>query len=206
MKKIFGLTIAAILIMALVGGGTYAYFSDTETSVDNTLTAGTLDLQVGTEGGYADDPVTTFSAGNIKPGDTGVGVTTLNNNGSLSGMLAITTSNTTNTAGVGTEFSDGSGDLGAAAEMAVYIDVNQNGAFNDGIDIGLNTSPGIYTAGPLVYATVNSYALKTWSTLEIMATLAQDDLRVAWRLPSGTGNNVQGDSVAIDFTFTLDQQ
>ena len=44
MKKILGLTVAALLVMALVGGGTWAYFSDVETSSGNVFTAGTLDL------------------------------------------------------------------------------------------------------------------------------------------------------------------
>jgi len=42
-KKIIGLSIAALLILALVGGATWALFSDTETSANNTLIAGTLD-------------------------------------------------------------------------------------------------------------------------------------------------------------------
>ena len=46
MKKIFGLTIAAVLVMAMVTGGTWAYFSDTESSTNNSLTAGTLDLNI----------------------------------------------------------------------------------------------------------------------------------------------------------------
>ena len=54
MKKILGLTIAALLVMGMVGGGTWAYFSDTEASTNNSLTAGTLDLNV--DGG--DIPVT----------------------------------------------------------------------------------------------------------------------------------------------------
>ena len=67
MKKIIGLTIAVLLIIGLVGGGTFAYFSDTETSTGNTLTAGTLNLQVG-----AADPVTDkVTLANIKPTDSG---------------------------------------------------------------------------------------------------------------------------------------
>ena len=34
------------LLASVIGVGTYAYFSDTETSVGNTMTAGTLDLSV----------------------------------------------------------------------------------------------------------------------------------------------------------------
>jgi len=45
MKKILGLTIVALLVMRLVGGGTWAYFSDVEASTGNVFTAGTLDLK-----------------------------------------------------------------------------------------------------------------------------------------------------------------
>ncbi|GAG27816.1 unnamed protein product, partial [marine sediment metagenome] len=38
MKKILGLTIVAVLVMALVGGGTWAYFSDVERTDTNVLT------------------------------------------------------------------------------------------------------------------------------------------------------------------------
>ncbi len=46
MKKILGLSIAALLITGLVVGGTLAFFSDTETSADNVFIAGTIDLEV----------------------------------------------------------------------------------------------------------------------------------------------------------------
>ena len=46
MKKIIGLIIAALLVIAMVAGGTIAYFSDTETSVGNVFTAGTIDLSI----------------------------------------------------------------------------------------------------------------------------------------------------------------
>jgi len=42
MKKIIGLSIAALLIIGIVAVGTYAYFSDTAASTGNTWTAGTL--------------------------------------------------------------------------------------------------------------------------------------------------------------------
>jgi len=47
LKKILGLTIAVVLIIGLIAGGTFAYFSDTETVTGNSLTAGTIDLVAG---------------------------------------------------------------------------------------------------------------------------------------------------------------
>ena len=65
MKKILGLTIAALIVMALVGGGTWAYFSDPETSTGNILSAGTLDLKTNLANGVT----ATLLAENLAPGD-----------------------------------------------------------------------------------------------------------------------------------------
>lgn len=46
MKKIIGLTIAVVLIIGLVAGGTWAYFTDTEESVGNVFTSGTIDIAI----------------------------------------------------------------------------------------------------------------------------------------------------------------
>ncbi|MDL4838937.1 CalY family protein [Aquibacillus rhizosphaerae] len=74
-KKKLGLGIAsAALGLSLVGGGTFAYFSDTEAST-NTFAAGTLDLGL--------DPVEIFNVDNLKPGDKMHREFELQNNGSL---------------------------------------------------------------------------------------------------------------------------
>ncbi|MEE8413815.1 MAG: TasA family protein, partial [Dehalococcoidales bacterium] len=86
MKKILGLTIVALMVMGLVGGGTWAYFSDPETSTGNILTAGTLDLNI--DGG--DVNVTILSLTNAAPGDSGGNSATLANVGNLAGELDIT--------------------------------------------------------------------------------------------------------------------
>jgi predicted ribosomally synthesized peptide with SipW-like signal peptide len=66
MKKILGLSIIALVFIGLVAGGTFAYFSDTETSENNTFSAGTLVFNI-------QDPVTTghqvYDVSNMKPGD-----------------------------------------------------------------------------------------------------------------------------------------
>ncbi|WP_257351360.1 CalY family protein [Pseudalkalibacillus decolorationis] len=75
LKKTLVMGVAsASLGLSLVGGGTYAYFSDTAETT-NTFAAGTLDLSV--------DPTTIIDVENIKPGDTFTREFKLGNNGSL---------------------------------------------------------------------------------------------------------------------------
>ena len=75
MKKKLGMGMAsAVLGLSLIGGGTYAYFSDQETA-NSTFAAGTLDLNV--------NPGTIINLNNIKPGDTMMSEFTLANEGSL---------------------------------------------------------------------------------------------------------------------------
>jgi len=202
MKKILGLAIAAILIITLVGGGTWAYFSDTESSTNNSLTAGTLDLNV--DGG--DAAVTTFSVSDVAPGDSGSGNTTLANVGSLSGELDASTSAITNTPGAGgTEYEGGSGELGANAQIALYVDVDQSGTWSSG-DIGLKSDNTTYNnPTALDYATVDSYGSKSWDAVETIAASASDDFVILWQVPTGAGNDIQGDSASVNITFVLEQ-
>ncbi|MCP3741860.1 TasA family protein [Rossellomorea sp. BNER] len=75
LKKKLGMgVLTASLGLSLVGGGTFAYFSDTEVT-NNTFAAGTLDLSV--------DPTTIIDVSNLKPGDTMVREFQLTNNGTL---------------------------------------------------------------------------------------------------------------------------
>jgi len=208
MKKIFALTIAALLVLGVVGGGTWAYFQDTESSTNNSLTAGTLDLTI--EGGNA--AVTTFSASNVYPGQSGSGNSTLKNVGSLPGNLTIATANLINTeSSGGTEFEGdgGSGELGGVAKMAIWIDVgSQNNTYDAGTDIGLKSDGTTYTSGALQYDTIDNYAGKTWTN--VLTNVVQNqvnEFNVSWQVPYGSSvdNSYQGDAVSIDFQFTLVQ-
>ena len=92
MKKILGLTIAAVLVIGLVGGGTWAYFSDTEESAGNVFSSGTLDLGLANSGGT--DPTgsvtATFGASALAPGSTaGSGSLYVYNAGSIP-MTSVT--------------------------------------------------------------------------------------------------------------------
>src|SRR5690625_5033910 len=74
-KKQIGLGImSAALGLTLIGGGTYAYLSDSETT-NNTFAAGTLDLAV--------NPTTIVDVGELKPGDFVTRDFELHNEGTL---------------------------------------------------------------------------------------------------------------------------
>jgi spore coat-associated protein N len=85
LKKKLGMGIAsAAMGISLIGGGTFAYFSDSAVA-DATFTAGTLDLSV--------DPTTIIDIDNIKPGDTMLRSFDLVNGGSLDiATIDLTTS------------------------------------------------------------------------------------------------------------------
>ncbi len=75
--------LSSLLVLGLastgLGYGTFAYFTDEETSTDNIFTAATLNLQTDD----ADGVTGTISAANFAPGDTTSGSVVLKNAGSL---------------------------------------------------------------------------------------------------------------------------
>ncbi|MFJ8527323.1 biofilm matrix protein CalY [Bacillus sp. NPDC094106] len=74
-KKKLGMGVAsAALGLSLIGGGTFAYFSDKEVS-NNTFAAGTLDLTL--------DPKTIVDVKDLKPGDSAKKEFLLKNTGTL---------------------------------------------------------------------------------------------------------------------------
>ncbi|WP_077324417.1 TasA family protein [Virgibacillus siamensis] len=108
-KKQLGLGIAsAALGLSLVGGGTFAYFSDQEVT-NNTFAAGTLDLST--------SKATIINLDNMKPGDKVVREFELGNIGSLdmSEILLNTEYSVTDVKG------DNTGDFGEQIELNFLI-------------------------------------------------------------------------------------
>ena len=93
-KKKLAMGIATgALAVSMIGGGTYAYFNDVETST-NTFAAGTLDLAL--------NPETLVDVSNLKPGDWMYRNFKLENNGSLDiSKVLLTTEFTESVAGFG---------------------------------------------------------------------------------------------------------
>jgi predicted ribosomally synthesized peptide with SipW-like signal peptide len=185
MKKKLSISILAILLVGVLAFGAVAYFSDTEASTGNTFTAGTLDLQL-------QNPVNlAFNLEKIKPGDQGDGKVTLHNAGNLSGDLIVKIQNLVEDEnGVlepETEAGDpgGAGDLGLALKMAMFLDMNGDGAYNAG-DIELEYSGNTNTTAGLQFSSPRNYVGKDWS----------DDL-LADDMPSGLGPNSSVDLVIL---------
>ena len=84
------LSLAGIALVSTIAiGATMAYFSDTESSVDNTFSAGTLDLNVDGE-----DAMVPFVVSNMAPGETkGSPTYTIKNVGTLPGEVTLKVKN-----------------------------------------------------------------------------------------------------------------
>ncbi len=224
MKKIIGLTIVALLLIGIVGVGTFAYFSDTETSSGNTVTAGTLNL-VATNAGTSSTPHIVVTAGSdgincnvvftqIKPGDSGTIAWTLTNDGDMSGNLTIPST---------IAFNDNDGAQKNPETKAITA--------NGGVNLGLGDLLGARLKYGATYVLGDATNYVPFSGLQA-ALLAQNQAIAAvgslvytldWAVASdvknagadgkfGTGDDVdvsdniiQGDGAAIDITFTLTQ-
>jgi spore coat-associated protein N len=87
-KKKLAMSIATgALAVSMIGGGTYAYFSDTEVNT-STFAAGTLDINV--KGNGTDNAI--INVDNLKPGDIMTRTFKLNNTGSLDVSKVLLTS------------------------------------------------------------------------------------------------------------------
>jgi hypothetical protein len=190
------ITLAAILVI----GGTIVYFAHTEASAVGFSDEGKMDLELNEQ----DSKAQTFQLINVAPGDSGRGSNRLVNAGNLIGNLSINFCEVVNTTGTNGEYADGSGDLGAEAVVAIYVDVDVNGNWNSG-DIGLKSDETTYSY-PLVlnYDYINNYSDKSWNSIKTIDTSDNDDFVILWGIPVSAGNEIQGDGISFDITFTLE--
>jgi spore coat-associated protein N len=191
MKKILGLTVAAILVIGLVGGGTWAYFSDTEESTGNVFSAGTLDL--GLDNNYNQNPAgsttATFGASALEPGSTaGTGTLWVNNEGTIdmshvyvSFAVASYGENTPDTID-GYDDTDDTDDL---SKMIIATVVEWDGG----------------TVGALEGKSIDELIALGATDLGTLDADEELDLYIEWTFDSTATNGCQGDSV--DLTVTL---
>lgn len=188
--------VALVVAAAAIGAGTYAAFSDTETGPGGTIAAGTLDLTVGGTGNTE-----LFSASNIAPGFSQDATITLNNDGSIPGVLTSTMA-FTGTDGSCTEperVAENGSDTGTC---------KNGGNLAEQLTVSVLSSPGssTATAATPVATFIANGGLPAGGTLT-KGTPAVYKLRFA--LPNVTtsdiNNKVQGDGITITSTFNLYQ-
>jgi len=215
MKKILGLTVAALLVMGLVGGGTWAYFTDVETSTGNVFYAGTLDLNVAGE----DDPDVTptligLNLTNMKPGDEQIATITLSNIGTLEGNAKIKFTSVVGTS-EGTkpepETSDELESGSYVIEEIAVLDVD-NPQLYVKVEVTWGAAPVSLGTESL---TDNNDYFDIAELEDVSITLGDlgstagtpKDLVIKLTLDTAdeTGNVFQGDKVAFDLAFYLDQ-
>ena len=194
-KMLLSLLVIGVVSVS-AGAGTWAYFSDTETSEGNSFTAGTLDLVLtdATNDG-TDSETLTWVAGNMAPGEDGSATMTVTNVGTLAGNLDISSIVVTNAPGTTPESEDTSvsenGELGANLNVDMFFDTN-----NDGVKDATETT---------IYSGVLDGIAAAYNLDESIGFGASTYITINYDLPTATGNDVQGDTVSLEFVVELDQ-
>lgn len=183
MKKILMILLSLMLVVGLVGAGTIAHFSDTETSVGNTFTAGTLDLTVG---GVNDPHVASFTLADLRPGSSGTQTYVLANAGSIPGFVDLQAVSVANAGGAtnDTEFTVDPGNLGNLGH-AIQVTVTVGGT-------------QVYTGS------LNDFAGNHDANVSLPAG-ETTDVAIAWSIPTTVKNEIQGDIATVGITFELAQ-
>jgi predicted ribosomally synthesized peptide with SipW-like signal peptide len=208
--------------LAIIAGGTWAYFSDTETSTGNTFTAGTLNLVPSTSGTGPVGKYTVTAGGDgingnvvfntLAPGDSGSITWTLTNNGNLNGTLTMAStatfaengSNEPETAVVGNN-NGSNGDLDEYVGVrlkrgATYIlgDASNYVPFS-GLAAVLNAeSQSLAASGTLTY-------VLEWQIVTDVKGAGADGKFVTVDDVQVDDNIIQSDTATVDITFTLTQ-
>jgi predicted ribosomally synthesized peptide with SipW-like signal peptide len=211
MKKIIGLSIAALLIISIVAVGTYAYFSDTAASTGNTWTAGTLvlsEVTLGASGNttFTGTPISTggingnVQFGPVVPGSSGTITWTLSNTGNVPGKLTLVSATTFNDTATNAPKTAALAALAISDPVGTPWDLNTKmmvWVTRDGTDILGSTGTYVAMSG-----------LQTALNLEISKTITIGTPMVYvlhWQVPTSAGNEIQGDTAQLDITFTLNQ-
>jgi predicted ribosomally synthesized peptide with SipW-like signal peptide len=217
MKRSILLSVLMIgAVLALVGIGSWAVFSDTESASGNIVTAGSLNLEVGTTDGGAEncdftDPFDgpLFSIDNASPGDETEATVCLWNSGSLPGDVIVDVTKANGAENDCIEPEDEAGDdCDPAGDLAANVLID---AWVDGTCDNINADPtledeteengdlwffhgtvadlvGLLAIGPVPLAADQTVCIG------VMATVDEN-----------AGNEIMTDSIGIDVDLTLTQ-
>ncbi len=174
MKKILISVFTILAVSAATFGATQALFSDEETSIGNTFSAGTLDLTI--DG--VNDNVVKFNASNMRPGSQPHGAYTLKNEGSINGKLNLS------------DIKVYGGTLGEVVNVALFVDRDGNGWWSTG-DVSIYSGKVSDIPSSITF----NEQLNAGASTKIVTIFNW------WSTPND--NDYQGESMMVDFTFEL---
>ena len=203
--RLSALVAVMVLMLSLLIGGLYGYFSDTETSEDSVFVAGTLSLESTIDGTELYDNVTVLDGvdgmndsvtfDTVIPGDNGTITWTLNNMGTVDGKLTLTSTVTGLENGRFDPEDDVDSDDVCELLTAVHITVQKS---VNGSSVGYIVAAG----GTLA----DLEAALDGEADEALAAGDEIVYELIWSIDGPTvGNEIQSDSVEIDIQFTLEQ-
>jgi spore coat-associated protein N len=195
LKKKLGLGLAsAALGLSLIGGGTYAYFNDVETT-NNTFAAGTLDLAV--------NPTTIINVNNIKPGDIMPRTFKLENNGSLDiSKVILTTDYTVSGPRLGSD------DFGKHIKVNFLVNEDKSGILGTSNVIVSKTLYELKNLSPDAVDNISRTILGYQSgERDGLKAGTKDDLYVSFEFVNNgqDQNEFQGASLQLKWTFDAKQ-
>lgn len=201
--RLGALLAVSVMMLALLIGGLYGAFDDTETSIENTFSAGSLNLVTAINGANAVDNTTTVitdrgdglndnvTFGVVKPLDTGYIIWTLSNTGTIDGTLSVTAANS-------------AGHENGQNEPEATVDSTpaDPGELVDALTCDV-TIDGV-ASGPMAFSLVAGYLLAN-----VDNTIGAGDsivIRLDWSAAGGSfDNTVQTDTAQLDVTWFLTQ-
>jgi predicted ribosomally synthesized peptide with SipW-like signal peptide len=196
---------------AAAGAGTFALFSDTESSSGNVVTAETLDLTTDSSGSTL--TVIDTSETTVKPGSSGSGSVEVTNSGSIDGSLDVNTGDIASrehgvsdpeTGAEGEDGPGGTGELIDNLHVAVWLSNSDSG--DSPLALAGSENPGTLNENNSTVLSNAFAANEDYDTDFSMPADSTTTIHVAWWIPEGVGNEIQGDSVSVDFDFELNQQ
>jgi predicted ribosomally synthesized peptide with SipW-like signal peptide len=211
----------SLLVVGIVGaiasGTTLAYFNDTETSQDNTFSAGALDLQVDWNESYngefverqplTDNPGAIFDINDVKPGDEGEATVSLHlfDNPGYIWMNVTQTANNDNSCTEPEAEAEGGdcgteGELGEHMMFTVWMDDDGDNVHDEGENVLYNGTAHEMEPSLLLDGDTST------DEKEAFENSTTHYVGFKWHVPAETGNEIQTDSKVYDISFYAEQE
>ena len=198
-RKIATSFLSIAMVLAVVGTGTYAFFTGTATSSANTFATGNLDLDIDDNNENVTQNVTASIVGsNMVPGGTAsTGFISLHNSGTVDIAEIEMTTTATETADPGND-----SNLGDVINLTV-LSGNDNTCTSGQVSHTDTLATLFGGTSPLTLSELNGQTFDAFPG--ITAGGADKYICISAQMDSGAGNAYQGDAVSVDFLFTGNQ-